>query len=147
MTTLAQAASSDAVERIKSLIEITESLSNIFVKENNLLSTQRPAAIAPLQDEKARLAAAYAQSIRDIAASRSIVDGADAGLLAKLRTITKTFEERAADQHALLEGARQAAEGVVKAVAEEAASAREQVSYGDHASPAEPAPIILDESA
>lgn len=147
MTTNAQAASSDAVERIKSLIEITESLSSIFVEENHLISTQRAAAIAPLQDEKARLAAAYAQAIRDIAASRSIVDGADASLLGKLRNITKTFEARAADQHVLLEGARQAAEGVVKAVAEEAASARGQISYGDDASSAEPAPIILDESA
>lgn len=147
MTTQAQTASPDAVERIKSLIEITESLSNIFVEENHLLSTQRSAAIAPLQEEKARLAAAYAQAIRDIAASRSIVDGTDAGLLAKLRSITKTFEQRAADQHALLEGVRQAAEGVVKAVAEEAASTRAQISYGDDASPAELAPIILDESA
>ncbi len=147
MTTQAQTAGSDAVERIRSLIEITESLSNIFIEENNLLATQRSAAIAPLQAEKARLAAAYAQEIRNIAADRSVVDGADAGLLAKLRTITKTFEERAADQYAFLDGARQTAEGVVKAVADEAASARGQVSYDSDASPAEPAPIILDESA
>ena len=104
-------------------------------------------ALAPLQEKKARLAAAYAQEIREIAINRATVEGADAGLLGKLRTITKTFEARAADQHALLEGVRQAAEGVIKAVAEEAASARTQISYGDDASPAEPAPIILDESA
>ncbi len=143
MTTLA----TDAVERIKSLIEITESLSNIFVEENNLLSTQRAAAIAPLQEEKARLAAAYAQSIRDIAANRGVVGGADSALLTKLRGITKTFEERAADQHALLTGARQAAEGVVKAVSEEVAASKTQASYGDERIPAEPAPIICDESA
>ena len=137
----------DAVQRIKSLIAITESLSDIFVEENRLLSTQRPSAIAPLQQEKARLAAAYAQSIRDIAASRTIIDGSNAGLLETLRTITKTFEARAADQHALLEGARQAAEGVVKAVAEEAAAAERQVSYNDDPGVAGPAPIVLDERA
>ena len=61
--------------------------------------------------------------------------------------ITQTFEERAADQHALLEGARQAAEGVVKAVAEEAASAEQPASYHDDAGPAARAPIVFDESA
>ena len=137
----------EAVDRIKSLIELTESLSDIFVEENILLSTQRPSAIAPLQEEKARLAAAYAQSIREVATSRTAVSGADSALLRKLRTITKTFQERAADQHALLEGARQAAEGVVNAVAEEAAKDKQPSKYAGDAGAVTPAPIILDESA
>lgn len=136
-----------AVERVKSLIEITESLSDIFAQENTILSSHRPREIAPLQAEKARLAAAYAKSIRDIATNRRLVEGADSALLSKLRTITKTFEERAARQRSLLSGAQQAAEGIVKAVAEEAAAASE-ASYGaKNKGEIKAQPISFDESA
>lgn len=136
----------DAASRIKSLIEITESLSAIFAKENGLLAERRPRDIAPLQAEKARLAAAYAQSIRDIAANRAMVGGADSALLAELRSITQTFEARAARQRSLLDGARQAAEGVVKAVAEDAAAADKNGAYG-HADRSGAAPVSVDENA
>lgn len=138
-----------ADERVRSLIEITEALNAIFGEENKLLSTSRPRDIAPLQEEKARLAAAYAQSIRDIAANRAIVDGAGSALLEELRSLTETFEARAARQRSLLDGARQAAEGVVKAVAEEAAATNRAHSYaaGDKHRAAAPAPITIDENA
>lgn len=142
------AISTDAAQRVQSLIEITESLSEIFLQENALLAGSRPRDITPLQPEKARLAAAYAQSIRDIAANRSIVEGADTALLSQLREITQTFEARAAKQRALLDGARQAAEGVVKAVAEEAAAAQDSCSYGARENAqVKPAPISIDENA
>lgn len=134
-----------AAERVKSLIDITWSLSEIFSKENDLLTSRRPRELAPLQAEKARLAAAYAQSIRDIAANRSIVNGADSSLLHELRAITKTFEERAARQRSLLDGARQAAEGIVRSVAAEAA-ASEASGYGSEKKPAA-SPVSIDENA
>lgn len=138
----------DPAARIKSLIDITESLSAIFAKENGLLAESRPREIAPLQAEKARLAAAYAQSIRDIAANRAIVEGADSALLTELRSITQTFEARAARQRSLLNGARQAAEGVVKAVAEEAAAAEKSGSYSASDKDAsKSAPVSVDENA
>ncbi len=135
-----------AAERVQTLIDLTQSLSNIFSRENDLLTSRRPRELAPLQAEKARLAAAYAQSIRDIAANRGIVDGADSALLSELRDITRTFEERAARQRALLDGARQATEGVVKSIAEEAAAAEATPNYGDgKAAPS--TPVSVDENA
>ena len=140
-------AASTASSQIQSLIEVTESLNAIFGQENQLLKEQRPLEITPLQAEKARLAAIYAQSIKDIAADRSRMNSADHALLTKLREITKSFEERAAAQRALLDGARKAAEGIVKAVAEEAA-ADDRSSYGDaHRPNTNVAPISIDESA
>jgi len=142
-----------AVDQVKSLIEITHSLNKIFVQENTLLTSQRPREIAPLQAEKARLVAAYAQSIRDIAASRTKVRGADTALLSKLRSITKTFEKRAAEQHALLDGATRAVKGVVQAVAAEAAADAVKPGYqkpsgATSAAPISPvAPISIDENA
>lgn len=137
----------DAVARVKSLIELTQSLSEIFETENCLLQEKRPNEIAPLQAEKARLAAAYAQSIREVAANRSSVDGADTALLTELKSITKTFEERAANQRAILNGARQAAEGVARAVAEEASNSKTAARYHPNNEEVSTAPIRVDENA
>jgi hypothetical protein len=125
-----------AEERVRALIDLTESLSDIVTRENDILSTRRPRDLAPLQAEKARLASAYAGSIRDIARDRASVAGAAGPLIEKLRELTKTFEGCALRQQALLEGATKAGEGLVRAVAEEAGRA-------SHAR----APVVLDERA
>ena len=95
----------DAAARIEALIDITRSLNAIFEEENAAIADSRPDDAAPLQAEKARLAAAYAQSVRYLAAERTNVCAVGGGLLAQLRTITATFEAHAARQRALLDGA------------------------------------------
>ncbi len=137
----------DPTARVRALMEITQSLSAIFAEENELLETRRPREIAPLQAEKARLAAAYAQSIRDVAKNRAAVQSADNSLLQELRDITTAFEARAARQRALLEGAAKAGEGVVKAIAEEAAAQGTAQGYGLDAAAPKPAPISINENA
>ena len=136
----------DAETRIRDLMEITHSLSAIFAQENELLETQRPREIAPLQVEKARLAAAYAQSIRDVAQNRVNVQSADQQLLTELREITQGFEARASRQRALLEGAQKAGEGVIKAIADEAAAATTPDHYGKNVKQTS-APISVNENA
>lgn len=110
----------DAVTRVETLIELTEQLTEIFKQENALLAEQRTSDIVPLQEEKARLAAAYAQSIRSVAQDRSCLNGANDALIETLRGITKTFEQSAQRQRALLDGAQMASEGVMKAVLKKA---------------------------
>jgi hypothetical protein len=134
----------DPATRVKTLIALTEELTAIITRENDLLSARRPREISALQPDKARLAAAYAQSIRHVAADRSSVSGAGDGLIAKLKEITTTFEERARHQRALLEGARAASESVVRAVAIEAGKTCEP-RYG--ASRAATAPLVVDDKA
>jgi len=128
--------------RVKTLIALTEELTAIIARENTLLSEQRPQAILPLQDDKARLASAYAQSIRQIAADRSSVSGAGAALIEQLKEITAAFERRAGEQRALLEGAMRASEGVMRAIAAEAAPTTPGYEDADKR-----APIILDRKA
>jgi len=136
----------DAAQRVKTLIALTEELTSIFERENEALKTRRPSAIAPLQEDKSRLAAAYAQSIRAIAADRGLMRGASGLLMEKLKTITRTFERRAEEQRALLEGAGAAAEGLLKAVAAEAASADGSPAYANNrAEPARAAALSIDE--
>jgi len=122
--------------RVRALIDLTESLSVLVAHENEILARRRPLELAPLQAEKARLAGAYAQSIRDIASDRMAVAEASAPLIEKLRELTKTFEGCALRQQALLEGAAKAGEGLVRAVAEEAGKAAR-----GHAA------VVLDERA
>ena len=125
-----------AEERVRALIDLTESLNDLVTRENDILSTRRPRDLGALQAEKARLASAYAGAIRDIARDRASVAGAAGPLIEKLRELTKTFEGCALRQQALLEGATKAGEGLVRAVAEEAGRA-------SHAR----APVVLDERA
>lgn len=139
------AAAIDATTRVKTLIALTEELTAIISRENDLLEARRPKEISALQPDKARLAAAYAQSIRHVASDRSSVAGAGDGLIDKLREITKTFEARALRQRALLDGARVASESVLKAVAEEAGKSNAP-GYGQARS-ASVAPLVLDNKA
>ena len=125
-----------AEARVRALIDLTESLSALVAQENDILATRRPRDLAPLQAEKARLAAAYAGAIRDVARDRAAVAGAGSPLIEKLRELTKTFEGCALRQQALLEGATKAGEGLVRAVAGEAA----RNARGG-------APVVLDEKA
>jgi hypothetical protein len=134
----------DATTRVKTLIALTEELTSIIVQENDLLAERRPQAIAPFQNDKARLAAAYAQSIREIAVDRTTVAGASDTLMSKLRDLTKTFEHRAAEQRALLDGARQASESVLKAIASEAGEKDDRYG-GDKRRSA--SPFVLDQRA
>jgi hypothetical protein len=137
---------SEATQRVADLIALTEALSSLFERENEALDARRPGDLAPLQEEKARLAAAYAQSIREIAADRGVVAGAGGALLEKLRTLTRTFEERAEKQAGLLDGARRASEGVLKAVAQAAARASASPAYGGNGAQAA-APLAVNSKA
>lgn len=126
-----------AEERVRALIDITEELSALVTRENDILATRRPRDLAPLAADKARLAAAYAQSIREIAADRTSVAGASAPLVEKLRELTKTFEGCALRQRSLLDSATKAGDGLVRAIAEE---------VGRNAGPRSNA-VVLDERA
>lgn len=106
MSTFAVENTSSPEDNVRSLIDITQSLSAIFQEENELLKSSRPMETASLQNEKARLAAEYTQAIKEVAADRRLVDGADTRLLQELRDITQTFEARAATQKQLIDAAR-----------------------------------------
>lgn len=133
----------DATTRVKTLIALTEELTAIISRENELLEARRPSEISALQPDKARLAAAYAQSIRQVAADRSSVAAAGDGLIDKLKEITEVFETRAQRQRALLDGARAASESVLKAVADEAGRNAGSPGYGTARIASAPA-LILD---
>ncbi|MEL7488160.1 MAG: hypothetical protein AAGJ87_13200 [Pseudomonadota bacterium] len=147
MTTAQTGAPIDPSHRVKALIALTQELTDIFLQENTALKERRPAAIAPLQADKARLAAAYAKSIRQIAEDRSLVSDAGDALLDELREITRIFEDGAREQRALLSAAQTAGERVMQAVADEAAAQNAAPGYGAPEKAAGAAPLAIDERA
>ncbi len=136
--------------RVKTLIALTQELTAIFVEENNALKARRPGDMALLQADKARLAAAYANTIRQVGEDRGLVESAGDDLLAQLKDITRTFEARAQEQRALLSGAQMAGESVLRAIADEVASQNKPQTYSGNGAAAEngdAAPLHLREQA
>ena len=91
----------DPAARVRTLIDLTESLARIVEEENLAIAEDRTEDLTPLQPEKARLAAAYAQSIRAVAADRASFTMVGSDLLSHLREATEGFEARAARQKGL----------------------------------------------
>lgn len=103
MSTAYAFAESDAATRVQGLIEITQSLNEIFEQENAALIAQKVSDLQQFQADKARLAASYAVSIRSVAADRNMIRSVDPKALLELREITACFEAHAAHQRFLLE--------------------------------------------
>lgn len=112
--------------RIIDLINLTQALSDIFAQENKLLSTRRAGEIASLQAEKAKLATAYASTIKEIATNRPEVENVGEVLLTKLREITTSFNDLASEQKILLTAAHNASADIVQAISEEASGGGQQ---------------------
>ena len=135
-----------AYDRAQTLLDVTTKLNALFDRENAILENGRPSELLPLQSEKARLASAYAQLIRDVAQNRAEMQAIDERLLEEIKAITSAFEERAQHQRALLDGARRANEGVVNAISQEATAKTQPASYNVKASVTS-APISINENA
>ncbi|MCH7942812.1 MAG: hypothetical protein IIB67_06240, partial [Proteobacteria bacterium] len=52
-----------SIGSIEELIDLTERLTEVMVKETGILSGMRPSEIGPLQAEKASLAVAYSDAV------------------------------------------------------------------------------------
>ena len=117
--------------RARHLIAITARLSELMDQETALLKSRRAHAAKPLVEEKAKLSAVYAREIRAIARNRSLIDGLAPDLREELKAATRAFEEKTAAQKALIGRIRRVTEGVIKAIADEAAKKdAAQTGYG-----------------
>ena len=92
-----------ATQRVQALIEITQSLNEIFEQENAALIAQQVSELQQYQADKARLAASYAVSIRNVSADRNTIRTVAPEVLLELREMTACFEAHAAHQRFLLE--------------------------------------------
>ncbi|MFZ1989396.1 MAG: hypothetical protein WAW96_06435 [Alphaproteobacteria bacterium] len=121
-------------ERVVQLIMLTESLAQIIDQEVDLLSKRRPSSLAEYQEEKTKLAKAYASEMTTFRKDRSLTKDVPEGLLQDLKSSTAKLRTKLDKQTTVLTGLKTVSEKMVQAIANEVAKTRApDTSYGKNA--------------
>jgi hypothetical protein len=124
-------AASDAADRVDQLIILTERLTDLIAKEAQAFEDRRPQDAAPNAEETQRLANIYRHESARVRAEPNLVFGAPLAQRQKLMRATEAFDAVLARHGRAIEAAKTVTEGLVRAIAEEVASQREQsAGYG-----------------
>jgi hypothetical protein len=112
------------------LVALTRRLIDLLTRELELLASRRPREIAPLVEEKAKLALVYARETQALKQDRAPL-AREPGLAAELKALTLRFTELLAEQARKLKAATQVTEGVIQAIGREVVSRNQPVlGYG-----------------
>jgi hypothetical protein len=141
----------DAKDRAEQLVLVTERLTALVAEDTRRIGARLPPLDGAEGDEKARLANTYRLELTRIKHDRSLVEGAPAETLQRLRESTVVLHETLASHELALSAVKLVSEGLVHAMAEEVSRQRSgEANYGANgglASPASPAPTVIDRSA
>lgn len=135
---------------VNRLILHTEDLTRIIRQEISILEARRPAEIAPLQAEKARLSSAYEEEYGVLKRNRNLLGEKESPLRLRLREVTEIFNGELVRLGHILLRMKSVTEGMVQAISEEVSRKRQQLrNYSSGAlvtiSPAaKPVPIALN---
>ena len=122
---------SDAAERTEQLIRLTERLTDLVALEAQAFEARRPQDAAAHLEETGRLANLYRHESMRIRANPELIAGAPAPQRQRLIRATEAFDAVLARQARAVAAAQVVTEGLVRAIAEEIASQRQQGSaYG-----------------
>jgi hypothetical protein len=114
----------DPADLVDQLILLTRRLADLAERQAALFEANRAGDAQPLTDEAGRLAAVYAMESRRLAQSPGVLDGAPPALRAALKAETERFRAAMEAHERSIERQRILAEGLVRAIAEEAVAAR-----------------------
>ena len=121
----------DAGDLIDQLILLTRRLADVAERQAALFEANRLTEAQPLTDEAGLLGTVYALESRRIAQNPSIIADAPRALKDALTAETIRFRAAMAAHESAIERQRILAEGLVRAIAEEAVAARPTpVAYG-----------------
>jgi hypothetical protein len=140
----------DAALRVDQLILLTERLTELIALEAQAFEQRRPQDAARHLDETSRLANLYRHESARVRSDPSLVAAAPREQRLKLIRATEAFDAVLARQGRALEAAKTVSEGLVRAIAEEVASQRnEGAGYGPGAASrtADARAITLNKSA
>jgi hypothetical protein len=140
----------DAGVRVDQLILLTERLTELIALEAQAFEQRRPQDAAKHLDETSRLANLYRHESARVRADPGLVAAAPLDQRMKLIRATEAFDAVLARQGRALEAAKTVSEGLVRAIAEEVASQRnEGAGYGPGATgrTADARAITLNKSA
>jgi len=124
-------AAQDATDRCEQLTVLTERLTELIAAQAQAFEERRPQDAAALLEETSRLANLYRHESARVRADPSLVEGAPLAQRTALIRATEAFDAVLARHGRAIEAARTVTEGLVKAIADEVAAQRTQVSvYG-----------------
>jgi hypothetical protein len=125
----------DAADRVDQLIQLTERLTELVTLEAQAFEARRPQDAAAHVDETSRLANLYRHESARVRANPDLVATAALKQRTRLVRATEAFDAVLARQGRALAAAKTVTEGLVRAIAEEVATQRQQsASYGADAS-------------
>jgi hypothetical protein len=125
---------SEATERVEQLVALTERLTSLIAEQAKAFEGRRPQDAAVQLEEIGRLANTYRHESARVRANPALVASASPMLRKRLYRATEAFDAVLARQNRAVAAAKFVTEGLVRAIAEEVASQRQQGStYGANA--------------
>lgn len=141
----------NSTDRVDQLIALTERLTALVAREAQAFENRRPQDIAPFVDETAKLANIYRHESSRIRANPDLLAGVAVEQRMQLVRATEAFDAVLARQGRAIAAAKTVTEGLVRAIADEVAGQRRQMSsYGPGATtnaPAAATAITLNQTA
>lgn len=117
-------AAANGAERTQALLNLTTRLTDLIVSETRMFQAFRPQDAVSLQAEKTKLAAIYRTEVSRAGREPSRFSGASQAIKLALRKATEIFHTALTENGHAVGAARLVTEGVVKAIADEAARQR-----------------------
>ena len=124
-------AAADAAQRVDQLLILTERLTDILARQSLCFEEHRPQDAAVLMEDAARLANLYRHESNRVRADTGLIQDAPIELRRKLVAATEAFDVVLERHGRAVSAAKFVTEGLVRTIAEEVASKRDQLSgYG-----------------
>jgi len=131
---MSELAATSPAERAKALIRLTARLTELFETETGYFEARAPHKAFDLQDEKMQLANIYRRETHLAGNDPERLAGLDPELKSRLRTQVEKLETAVQRNGLVVESLKSITEGLVKAIADEAARQRAQnAGYGPNA--------------
>ena len=111
-------------ERLQALLRLTQRLTELLEEETRLFKAKRPQDALGLQDEKTQLANVYRAEVARTKQDPTRFATAPAQLKPLLREATQAFHAALSENGHVVNALKTVTEGVVKAIADEAARQR-----------------------
>lgn len=145
---MSELAANSPAERAEALIRLTDRLTALLDQETACFEARKPHEAVTLQAEKTRLATIYRTETRLAAQDNSRLAGLNETLKTRLRANTTRFETALARNGAAVEALKSLTEGLVKALADEAArQAQAKAGYGPRAARTSIGALACNETA
>lgn len=112
----------DAEDRAQQLIALSEQLAEMILEETRLIEARQPLPDGGRDAERNRLVNAYRLEMARIKQDHSLIDGAQAHTIDRLKAATAELQQRLDRYARALEAVRVVSEGLLKAMAEAVAA-------------------------